>query len=177
MKNNNNLDVRYYENSLFFAQMTEHVFISELLQEAYYRYGKIIEILRPEIDTSGYDIVLECNDFTRHIQLKTSKSTSRTSSQTINSGLSEKPSGCVIWIFREGPHQEDNNQRMQLSYLYFGGKPGKVLPSLENFRIGKHTKANSKGLKGERQSTRVIPKGEFEKIPDTKELLKVLFNL
>ncbi len=101
MKNKNNSDVSYYKFSTFFEQMTKHAFISEMLQEAYYRYGKIIEVLNPEIDTSGYDFVLECNGFTRHIQLKTSKSNSKTRSQKINIALTEKPSGCVIWILRE----------------------------------------------------------------------------
>jgi hypothetical protein len=175
--NNNSPDVKYYKYSTFFEQMTEHVFISEVLQEAFFRYGIIIEVLRSEIDTSGYDIVLECNGFPRHIQLKTSKSDSKTINQNINSALLEKPSGCVIWILREEPDKEDNNQRMKLSYLYFGDKPGKALPSLEHFRVGKHAKANSKGVKTERQSIRVIPKSKFEIVPETKELLEVLFGL
>ena len=47
--------------SAFFAQMTEHVFIAELLQEAYYAFGKRVEVLRSEVDAYGYDLALECN--------------------------------------------------------------------------------------------------------------------
>lgn len=177
MKNGNITDESYYKHSTFFEQMTEHVFISEILQEAWFRYGKIIEVLRSEIDASGYDIVLACNGFTRYIQLKTSKPNSQKSSQSINIVLSEKPSGCVIWILREEPKKECVEQRMKLSYLFFGDEPGKPLASLEHFRVGKHTKANSEGLKSERQSIRVIPRSSFIKVPDTKELLIVLFGL
>lgn len=177
MKTDNSTDESYYKYSTFFEQMIEHVFISEILQEAWFRHGKIIEVLRSEIDASGYDIVLACNGFTRYIQLKTSKPNSKISSQKINIALSEKPSGCVIWILREEPKKECAEQRMELSYLFFGDKTGKPLASLEHFRVGKHTKANSKGLKSERQSIRVIPKSNFVKVPDTKELLIVLFGL
>ena len=54
-------------NSNFYEQLVEHSFISEILQEAYLRYGVIIEVLHSEIDCSGYDIVLECNGVIRHI--------------------------------------------------------------------------------------------------------------
>lgn len=58
--------------SNFYEQLVEHVFISELLQEVYFRHQKTVEVLRAEVDSSGYDIVLECNGFIRHVQLKTS---------------------------------------------------------------------------------------------------------
>jgi len=48
-----------YLKSNFFEQLVEHAFISELLQEAWFRYGKTVEVLRSEIDTSGYDLLLE----------------------------------------------------------------------------------------------------------------------
>src|SRR5688572_28188066 len=86
--------------SSFYERLVEHVFISELLQEAWFRCGASVEVLRSEVDNSGYDVVLECNGVTRHVQLKTSESASRTRNQKVNVGLASKPSGCVVWIVR-----------------------------------------------------------------------------
>lgn len=160
--------------SSFYEQLVEHVFISELLQEVYYRYGMTVEVLRSEIDASGYDVVFECNGIIRHVQLKTSKVDGRTSRQKINVALAEKPSGCVVWIIR---HEGTSDCRMRLSYRFYGSDDGQPLPSLEGFNIAKHTKGNKDGIKAERPSIRVIPKGQFRIIETTTELAKCLFSL
>lgn len=59
--------------STFYEQLVEHVFISEVLQEVWYGFGKTIEVLRSEVDTSGYNVIFECDGILRHVQLKTSK--------------------------------------------------------------------------------------------------------
>jgi hypothetical protein len=160
--------------SSFFEQLVEHVFISELLQEVYYRFGMTVEVLRSEIDASGYDIVFECNGIVRHVQLKTSKTDGKTSRQNINVALAEKPSGCVVWIVRS---EESSDCRMRLTYRFFGNDAGQPLPSLDEFKTAKHTKGNKDGVKAERPSIRVVPKGQFLTIDTTKELAKRLFGL
>ena len=57
-----------------------------------------LEILRSEVDAAGYDIVFELRGVVRHVQLKTSHGTAKTARQKLNSKLSEKPSGCAVWI-------------------------------------------------------------------------------
>ena len=161
-----------YRKSSFYEQLVEHVFISEVLQEVYFRYKKTVEVLRSEIDASGYDIVLECNGILRHIQLKTSGKDAKTASQKINVALATKPSGCVVWIVR---HEE--NYRMQLSYLFFGADAGQRLQLHDDLKVGKHTKGNKDGVKAERQSIRVIPKTWFDRIETTTELVTRLFDL
>lgn len=163
-----------YLKSSFFEQLVEHVFISELLQEVYYRFGMTVEVLRSEIDASGYDVVFECNGIIRHVQLKTSKVEGKTSRQKVNVALAEKPSGCVVWIIRD---EGASDCRMRLSYRFFGNDDGQPLPSLEEFKIAKHTKGNKDGIKAERPSIRVIPKGQFRIIETTTELAKCLFSL
>ncbi|MFH1141070.1 MAG: hypothetical protein V1724_05260, partial [Chloroflexota bacterium] len=59
-------------------QMLEHLFVAELMQEAWYGRNQPLEVLRPERDTAGYDLVIECNGTTRHIQLKSSGLDSKT---------------------------------------------------------------------------------------------------
>ena len=160
--------------STFYEQLVEHVFISELLQEAWFGFKETIEVLRSEIDAAGYDIVLECNGFIRHIQLKTSDVSATTSQQKVNVALAGKPGGCVIWVLRV---EDPDARRVALSYRFFGGAPGKPLPTLDDFRVAKHTKANAQGVKLERPAIRLVPKGKFVAIADTRELLARLFGL
>ena len=160
--------------SSFFEQLVEHVFISELLQEVYYRFGRTVEVLRSEIDASGYDVVFECNGVIRHVQLKTSTIHGKTSRQKVNVALAEKPSGCVVWIIRS----EDNSDcRMRLTYRFFGGDPKQPLPSIDDFPIAKHSKGNKDGVKAERPAIRIVNKGQFAVIDTTTELAMRLFGL
>ena len=48
-----------YLKSLFYEQLVEHVFVSEIHQEAWYYFGETVEVLRSEVDSSGYDVVFE----------------------------------------------------------------------------------------------------------------------
>ena len=163
-----------YLKSNFYEQLVEHAFISELLQEAWFRYGKTVEVLRSEIDTSGYDLLLECNGAIRHIQLKNSIVGSKTAYQKTNIALADKPSGCVVWLLRE---EDENTCRVRLRFLFFGNPPGEPLPSIEKFKTAKHTKGNAQGVKKERPLIRQIPKNKFIELSGIKELLEKLFGL
>lgn len=160
--------------SSFFEQLVEHTFVSELLQEAYYGSGELIEVLRSEIDASGYDVVLECRGIMRHVQLKTSRPDARAASQKVHCKLAEKPGGCVVWVLR---HEDRETRRMRLSYRFFGDEPGKPLPSLSEYKVAKHNKGDATGKKKERPAIRVIPKGHFRVIETTEELVRALFGL
>jgi hypothetical protein len=153
--------------STFFEQMIGHVFIAELLQEAWYGFHERVEVLKAEVDSYGYDVVLECNGRLRYTQLKAGLSAGEV---TVNVGLANKPGGCVVWIFRE---ENRTTRRMKLRYLFFGGRGRKRLPSLGDMDFGRHTR----GAKNERPNIRVIKKGHFVPIKDTRELVKMLFGL
>ena len=163
-----------YLKSNFYEQLVEHAFISELLQEAWFRYGKTVEVLRSEIDTSGYDLLLECNGVIRHVQLRNSIAGSKTAYQKINIALAEKASGCVVWLMRE---EDEDTCRVKLRYLFFGNPPGEPLPSLEYFKTAKRTKGNAQGVKKERPLIRKIPKSKFIELSGINELLGNLFGL
>jgi hypothetical protein len=159
--------------SSFMERLVEHVFISEVLQEVWYTHHQAIEVMRSEVDSSGYDIVLECNNVLRHIQLKTSKEKAATASQKVQLILGEKPSGCVVWIKR---HEDLQAKRMRLSFLFFGGNPRQPLPSIDELKFARHTKRDSRGNRGLRRALRVVPKRMFQKIDKTKELVERLFG-
>ena len=160
--------------SAFYEQLVEHVFVSEVLQEAWYGFGQTVEVLRSEIDASGYDIVLECNAIQRHVQLKTSTLAAKTVRQKVNIALASKKSGCVVWILR---HEDPEKCLMKLSYLFFGSPPGEPLPSLESFKVARHSKGNAQGVKLERPAIRVVPKCRFVYLETTRELVAQLFGM
>lgn len=172
--NENSIDSR---ESSFREKLLEHVFVSELLQEAWLnRKPQMVEVLRSEVDSSGYDLVLECNGVVRHVQLKSSRDGAKTSRQNVNVKLAKKPCGCVVWLnFAEA----GTPKRVKLSYLFFGGRPGEPLcddETLRGFQITKHTKGDATGHKAERPGSRVVPKSAFTKIASTRELLEKLFG-
>lgn len=160
--------VNHSENSTFREKLIEHLFIGELLKHAW-KSGNAIEVSKPEVDNSGYDIVLESNQFLRHVQLKSSYIGGRTSTQKIHLSLAAKPSGCVVWIYF---HQ----QTLDLGpFLYFGNVAGNPLSSIENHRIAKHTKGNKDGVKTKRPNLRIINKGSFDRVETIEELYHRLF--
>jgi hypothetical protein len=159
--------------SNFFEQLVEHAFVSEILQEVYYGRGLVVEVLRSEVDSYGYDLILECNGVMRHVQLKTSRPEASASTQKVNMKLGEKSGGCVIWVIR---HECPDSRRMKLSYRFFGGAAGEPLPDLSEFKLAKHNKGDATGKKKERPAIRVIPKSKFRSIETTEELVDVLFG-
>ncbi|HSI34924.1 MAG: hypothetical protein ACAI43_24220 [Phycisphaerae bacterium] len=162
-----------YLRSSFFEKLVEHVFISEVLQEAWYRFGEVVEVLRSEVDSSGFDVVFECNGVVRHVQLKTSRPGAKAASQKVNVALAAKPSGCVVWMMREEPK---GACRMTLSFRFYGGAVGEGLPALGGFKVAKHAKGNAQGKKSERPNVRVVPKSAFRRVETTAELVALLFG-
>lgn len=158
-------------HSSFYEKLIEHLFISEVLQEMRFRFDRWPEVLKAEIDASGYDIVIESNNIIRHIQLKTSIIGASKTSIYLNAALSEKPTGCAIWI----EWQINKQNRIEMQYLFFGNSPGQSLPDISTHTIGKHNKANTLGEKCERPSTRIVKKTEFSRLSNITELVQRLF--
>jgi len=163
-----------YLRSRFFEKLVEHVFVSEILQETWYRFGHVVEVLRSEVDASGFDVVFECGRIVRHVQLKTTRPGATTQSQKVNVALADKPSGCIVWLVRK---EDRTTCRMELSYLFFGNAAGEALPLLKDFKVAKHTKGDKTGLKRERPNIRIVPKSQFRVVETTAELISLLFDI
>jgi hypothetical protein len=146
-------------------KLLEHVFIAELLKSLWRRGRRDIEVLRAEVDRGGYDVVVDCGNVCRHIQLKATRAGSQTKSVNINTALSSKPSGCVVWMVFDpsllnlGP------------FLWFGAEPGQALPDL-----GTHIARHTRGDKAERPALRVLHKSRFSSIDSMDELIRALFG-
>lgn len=168
------IDETDFRQSSFRENLLEHMFISEVLQEAWVKRRQVIEVLHSEVDDSGYDVVLVSGRVTRHVQLKSSREGSKTNVQKVSLRLAERPSGCVVWTFFE---EDRAAGKLKLRYEFFGGGPEQRLPLDDRrHKVGKHTKANAAGVKLERPMTRIVPRRDFERIQDLVALLEKLFG-
>lgn len=161
---------QHAENSSYRERLLEHLFIGELLQLSWKSGDCALEISKPEVDRSGYDLIAEANAVIRHIQLKATFIGSKTRSQKVHTSLEGKPSGCVVLIHFD-------KESLELGpYLFFGGSPGEPLPSLASHKIARHTKGNALGVKAERPNIRTVPNSAFSKIGTVQELYVQLFG-
>src|SRR5260221_14609834 len=113
--------------SSYREMLLEHLFAGEVMRHVWISGEDVLkrlEVLKPQVDDGGYDLVLEANDVVRHVQLKASHSHAATHHVNVSFSLARRPSGCVIWsIFEE--------DTLELGpFLWFGGKPGVRLPVL-----------------------------------------------
>ena len=160
---------KHYEKSSRREEYAEYVFLGAIVQEAWKR-DVDLTILRSQTDADGYDLVLETDSVTRHVQLKTSGTDAKTSSQKLSLKLCRRPSGCVVWIVL-------NPDTLELDHFrWFGGKPGQPLPDLGS-KVAKHTRANAQGVKAKRSNHRVLPKGRFTMLGSVGSLFDALFGL
>jgi hypothetical protein len=157
-------------NSSYREKLFEHLFVGELLKLSWINKEFSLEISKPEVDNSDYDLIAESKGILRHIQLKTAFIGAKTSRQKIHVSLSNKPSGCVIWVYF------DKDSLGLGPFLFYGGNPGKPLPNLSEFKVAKHTKGDAGGYKAERPSQRVINKGSFMCYETIEVLYSVLFG-
>jgi len=163
-------DTRHFLISSHREKVVEHVFLGELLRYLWNAGIAGVQVLKPEVDASGYDLVLSIGRVIRHVQIKATVTGARAAGQAIHESLSEHPSGCVIWIVLT----EDLGFE---HFRWFGGEPGEPLPDLSGFKLAKHTKANARGIKTQRLHSRKVPKGSFMVVPDMRGLVGRLFGL
>jgi hypothetical protein len=128
-----------------------------------------LEASKPEVDNSGYDIVLESNNVIRHVQLKSSFIGASTSKQSVNVRLADKPAGCVVWVVFDATTLELDH------FLFYGDEPKRPLVKLINEKVARHNKRNIDGIKAERQNIRELRKSSFNKVESIPALIGILF--
>lgn len=161
---------KHTEQSSYREKLIEHLFIGELLKLSWLKDGCQLEVSKPEVDNSGYDVIAEVHGAIRHIQLKASYIGGKTSKQNIHIKLGTKPSGCVVWVYF-------NEETLELGPFYFyGAKPGEPLPDLDGTKVGRHTKGDQDGYKAERPNIRVLNKGSFDRYDTVQDIYNVLFG-
>lgn len=157
-------------NSSLREKLIEHLFVGELLKLSWISKDYSLEVSKPEVDNSGYDLIIESQGVLRHVQLKAAFLDAKTASQNIHVSLGNKQSGCVVWVYFD----KDN---LNLGpFLFFGGKPGMPLPDLSNLKVAKHTKGDANGFKSERPNIRTINKSTFTTYSSIEDLYQALFS-
>lgn len=150
--------------------LIEHLLIGEIMRRLWLSGIAQVEVLQPQVDDSGYDLVLEANGIVRHIQLKSSFQDASTNQVKVSLKLAQKPSACVIWVIFDP-------KTLELGpFRWFGNLPGQPIPDVATFKVAKHTRGNSKGEKKERPNQRTLPRSKFEKVADIDQLVTRLFG-
>jgi hypothetical protein len=128
-------DARYVESIM------EHAFLSDLLQHCWFVHRERVEVIRPDVDDGGYDLVLEANKRIRHVQVKSrSKRGSSRVGTTINSRLQDHPDPCVISISWD---VDAETCRVNLKYRYSESKTWPPKGSAPTFELkGQHFRRN-----------------------------------
>ena len=150
--------------------LLEHLFAGEVMKLLWKRGDWRLEILKPQVDDAGYDLVLEANSIIRHVQLEASIRRSKVRYAKINMALAANPSGCVVFV------RFDSDTLELGPFAFFGGAPGRPLPDLTGMKIGKHTKGNAKGIKAERPNIRQVPLSKFERLGTVEQVVTKLFG-
>lgn len=156
--------------SSYREMVLEHLFVGDVLR--YFWCNKLprIEMLKSQVDNSGYDIVLEANSIVRHIQLKSSHLGAATPGVSINVELGNKPSGCVVWIYFEPETLGFSH------FLWFGQQPGEKLASLASYKTSTHNKRNAQGTKTLRPNIKYLTKAAFTRLETLEDVVKELFG-
>jgi hypothetical protein len=150
-------------------KVLEHRFLAEVTSTLWRQGVTDFEVLQSQVDSHGYDVVIEALGVIRHIQLKAMVHGGKRQAVGVNQRLAAKPSGGVIWMVYDpatlalGP------------FYWFGGAPGHRLPELGN-RVARHTRGNAAGLKAGRPRHRLIAKSRFALASDAAALVELLFG-
>uniref|UniRef100_UPI003A94006F hypothetical protein n=1 Tax=Cobetia marina TaxID=28258 RepID=UPI003A94006F len=161
---------KHTENSTYREKLIEHLFVGELLKKSWIHDRCDLEVAKPEVDNSGYDIILEAHGVIRHVQLKTSYLGSKTAKQNLHMRLAAKQSGCVLWIYFD-------QETLALGpFLFFGAAPGQPLASIASAKVAKHTRPNHTGAKAERPNIREINRGQFQSYATLDGIYDALFG-
>jgi hypothetical protein len=163
-------EASHYAESSAREKLVEHVFLGELLRGLWRKNVRDLEILRPEVDSGGYDLALECRGTVRHVQLKSSHRDAKRAAITANVKLIDRPSGCILWIYF------DPDTLLLGPFLWFGGAPGEKIPSL-GAKIATHTKHNADREKGLRIGHRVVAKSRFVRLETIDAVIQKLIGL
>ena len=163
-------EAAHYAESSARENLIEHVFLGELLRGLWRKNVRDLEVLRPEVDSGGYDVALEFKGLTRHVQLKSSFTGARRSDVTASVKLLDRPSACILWIFF------DPDTLLLGPFLWFGGAAGERMPPLGE-KVARHTKPNAMLKKADRPAHRVIAKNRFTTLGTIDDVIGKLIGV
>lgn len=157
----------HYSSGL--EKVLEHRFIAELTAALWLEGCRDFEVLRSEVDASGYDLVVEAKGILRHIQLKSMVKGGKKQHVTVNTRLASKKAGCLVWF-------DYDPKTLELGpFRWFGTLPGLGLPDPGD-KIAKHSKADATGTKNPRTGHRLLRKSKLIELRTVADLVPLLFG-
>jgi len=157
---------RHFTHSTLRERIVEHVCIGDVLRTLWRHGVADVEILRPEFDAHGYDVVMSRGPVVRHVQLKTQA----VGKVSVSRALAEKPSGCVVWIGLK-------KDTLELGpFMWFGNLPGLPLPDIFAFPNPRRPTHNAEGVRPLRRNHHVLPSTAFEELQTLDEVEIKLFG-
>lgn len=150
-------------------KILEHRFLADIASELWSRGCFDLGVATGQVDDSGYDVILEVGEVTRHVQLKARHTGGRAARYAIHSTLAKRPSACVVVMVHDPRTLAIDH------YRFFGGAPGSPLPDLGEQRV-RHTKGDSQGTKAVRPAFRSVSLNRFVEIRSVGELCDRLFG-
>jgi len=163
------MDESHSRESTLREKLLEHAFVTELMKCLWRKGIKDIDVLRPEVDRGGYDVVISCSGVNRYIQLKASHLEAKTSRQKVNANLATRPGGCVIWM------KFDAATLAIGPFLWFGGEPGAPCPAFGD-AVAKHVKGDREGVKALRPNIRILKSKQFKLLQNIEDVAAALFG-
>jgi hypothetical protein len=159
----------HFTHSTLRERIVEHVFVGDALRALWRRGIHDVEVLRPEFDAHGYDLVMARGRVVRHLQFKAGQAP-RPRKVSLARALAEKPSGCAIWI-SVSPELEMG------PFFWLGGGPGEPLPSLDAYPASRRPTRNKDGERPVRQNHVDVPAAAFAKLDTLDDVLVALFGV
>ncbi len=145
------MTVAHYTHSTLRERIAEHVFVGDALRTLWRLGVHDVEVLRPEFDTHGYDLVMARGPIVRHIQFKTGTA-GRPARASLARALTEKraaQSECGWDRAGMGP------------YFWLGGAPGEPLPPIAHHPNTLRPTRNKAGVRPVRSNHHDVPGSAF----------------
>jgi hypothetical protein len=158
-----------FRRSSYLERVLEFAFLGDLLRRFWIEGVRDIEVLRSDVDSWGYDIVLARGRVMRHVQLKASKRTGRTRAVPINGGLQDKPGGCVVWMMYEPVSLQSG------PFLWYGAPPADPPPAIRDLSPARRTTPDATGSKPLRMNTFLLPRSRCEHLDELSAVAMRLF--
>lgn len=157
--------------SSYVENVLTHSMISSLAGDLWRRDPEVrMDILRTEVDESGFDLVLTMSGQGRYIQIKQVNSEGRNKNFSVRADFALMPGSCVVVIVHR-----DSDLSIE-GYRFFGAALNKPMSSVDGFNSsilpGRRGKDGNRRV---REHYRDIPGACFTKLNSVSDLLEALF--
>jgi hypothetical protein len=155
------------ENSTYIESVMEHQFLYLVLSHLWEKHGLVAEVLRADVDNSGYDLLIETKGVVRFIQLKSHSSDKKPGNKSIHLSLAAKTNPCMI-ILDYAPKTLAVEK-----YWWWDG----TAFSPEGRAHAKKSKRNSESKRDDRKNHVIVKASEFKRVADMAQLVRLLFSV